>query len=43
MYLTMKKPGKPITNDKEVKKQLYSWIQDNTPPGSLDTKELDDL
>ena len=43
MYLTMKKPGKPITSDKEVKKQLYSWIQDNTPPGSLDTKELDDL
>ena len=35
MYLTMKKPGKSITTDSEIKKQLYSWIQDNVPPDSL--------
>jgi hypothetical protein len=43
LYITMKKPGKAITNDADVKKQLYTWIKDNVPPNSLDTKELDDL
>jgi hypothetical protein len=43
LYIAMKKPGKPITTDAEVKKQLYTWIKDNVPPDSLDTKELDDL
>lgn len=43
MYLTLKKPGGSITNDADVKKQLYAWIKDNVPPDSLDTKDLDDL
>lgn len=43
MYLTLKKPGGAMTNDADVKKQLYAWIKDNVPPESLDTKELDDL
>jgi len=43
MYLTMKKPGKSITTDSEIKKQLYSWIQDNVPPDSLNLKDMDDL
>jgi predicted kinase len=41
MYLTLKKPGKPMTNDAEVKKQLYSWIKDNVPADALDTKDLE--
>lgn len=43
LYITMKKPGKAITTDADVKKQLYTWIKDNVPPDSIDTKELDDL
>jgi predicted kinase len=43
MYLTLKRPGKQITNDAEVKKQLYAWIKDNVPSGALDTKDLNDL
>jgi hypothetical protein len=39
----MKKPGKAITTDADVKKQLYAWIKDNVPPDALDTKALDDL
>lgn len=40
-YLTMKEPGKPAKKEIELKKQLLTWIRDNTPPGSLDTSELD--
>lgn len=43
MYLTLKKPGGSITNDAEIKKQLYAWIKANVPPDSLNTKDLDDL
>lgn len=43
MYLTLKKPGGAITNDADVKKQLYDWIKKNVPPDALDTKDLDDL
>ena len=43
MYLTLKKPGKAITNDAEVRKQLYAWIKDNVPADALDTSELDKL
>ena len=43
MYLTLKKPGKSMTNDAGVRKELYNWIVDNVPPDSLDAKELDDL
>jgi predicted kinase len=41
MYLTVKKPGKAMTNDTEVKKQLYTWIKDNVPADALDTKDLE--
>jgi hypothetical protein len=41
MYLTVKKPGSAITNDAEVKKQLYAWIKDNVPADALDTKDLE--
>jgi predicted kinase len=41
MYLTVKKPGKAMTNDAEVKKQLYTWIKDNVPADALDTKDLE--
>ena len=43
MYLTLKKPGKAMTNDAGVRKELYNWIKSNVPPDALDTKELDDL
>lgn len=42
-YLTLKKPGGSITNDADIKKQLYTWIKSNVPPDALSTKELDDL
>jgi len=42
-YLTMKEPGKPAKKEIELKKQLLTWIRDNTPPDSLDTSELDKL
>jgi hypothetical protein len=41
MYLTVKKPGSAMTNDAEVKKQLYDWIKDNVPADALDTKDLE--
>jgi predicted kinase len=41
MYLTVKKPGKAMTNDAEVKKQLYTWIKDNVPADALDTTDLE--
>jgi hypothetical protein len=41
MYLTVKKPGSAMTNDAEVKKQLYAWIKDNVPADALDTKDLE--
>lgn len=43
MYLTLKKPGKSMTNDAGVRKELYNWIKGNVPPDALDTKDLDDL
>ena len=42
-YLTLKKPGKPMNTSVEIKKELFSWIKNNVPPGSLDTAELDKL
>lgn len=42
-YLVMKEPGKPAKKELELKKQLLTWIRDNTPPDSLDTSELDKL
>lgn len=43
MYLTIKKPGKAITTDSDIKRQLYDWIQKNVPPDALNPKDLDDL
>jgi hypothetical protein len=42
-YLVMKDPGTPAKKEIELKKQLLTWIRDNTPPDSLDTSELDKL
>lgn len=42
-YLVMKEPGKPAKKEIELKKQLLTWIRDNTPPGTLDTSELDKI
>jgi hypothetical protein len=42
-YITLKKPGKAMEPDVNVKKELFAWIKDNVPPNSLDTKELDKL
>ena len=42
-YLRLKDAGKPAKREVEVKKQLLTWIRDNTPEGSLDTSELDKL
>jgi hypothetical protein len=42
-YLTLKEPGKPAKKEIEIKKQLLTWIKDNTPEGSVDTSELDKL
>jgi len=41
MYLTVKKPGKQITNDAGIKSQLFSWIQNNVPKDALDLKDLE--
>ena len=42
-YLNLKEPGKPSKKEIEVKKQLLTWIRENTPEGALDTSELDKL
>jgi hypothetical protein len=42
-YLRLKDAGKPAKKEIEVKKQLLTWIRDNTPEGSLDTSELDKM
>jgi hypothetical protein len=42
-YLTLKRPGKAMEPEVNVKKELFTWIKDNVPPNSLDTTELDKL
>jgi hypothetical protein len=42
-YITLKKPGKPITSDADVKKQLYTWITDNVPKSVLNKVAMDEL
>lgn len=42
-YLTLKKPGKSLTSDTEVKKQLYAWVTANVPKESLDQIAMDKL
>lgn len=43
LYLTLKKPGKPMTNDADVKKQLYAWVKDNVPKQVLADIAMDKL
>ena len=42
-YLNLKDPGKPAKKEIDVKKQLLTWIRDNTPKDALDTSDLDKL
>jgi len=42
-YLNVKDAGKPAKKEIDIKKQLLTWIRDNTPKGTLDTSELDRL
>lgn len=42
-YLSLKDSGKKAKSEVEVKKQLLTWIRDNTPPDTLDTSDLDKL
>jgi hypothetical protein len=39
-YITMKKPGKPITTDTDVKKQLMTWVADNVPKDAIKGDEV---
>lgn len=39
-YLTLKKPGRPMTSEADVKKQLFDWIQANVPSGAIDPEEI---
>jgi hypothetical protein len=39
-YITMKKPGKPITTDTDVKKQLMTWVTDNVPKDAIKGDEV---
>jgi hypothetical protein len=36
----MKKPGKPITTDTDVKKQLMTWVTDNVPKNAIKGDEV---
>jgi len=40
-YLTLKKPGKAMTTESDIKKQLFDWIKANVPAEALDTAEID--
>lgn len=42
-YLNVKDAGKPAKKEIDIKKQLLTWIRDNTPKDALDTSELDKL
>jgi len=43
MYLTLKKPGKAMVNDTNIKKQLYDWINQNVPKEVLSDIAMDKL
>ena len=43
LYLTLKKPGKAMTNDTDIKKQLYDWVTKNVPKQALDKISMDKL
>lgn len=40
-YLTLKKPGRPITTEAGVKQQLFDWIKANVPAEALNTLDID--
>lgn len=40
-YLTLKKPGKAMTTESDIKKQLFDWIRANVPAEALNTAEID--
>lgn len=42
-YLILKEPGKSAKKEIEIKKQLLTWVRDNTPPDTLDTSDLDKM
>ena len=39
-YLTLKKPGKPMTSEADVKKQLFDWIRANVPAEAIKPEEI---
>ena len=40
-YVRMKKEGRPFEKDINIKRQVFSWIQKNTPEGELMTLDVD--
>jgi hypothetical protein len=43
LYLTLKKPGKPMSSDFMVKSQLYDWVSKNIPKEALKDIAMDKL
>lgn len=39
-YVTMKKPGKAITTDADVRKQLMTWVTDNVPTDVIKDNDI---
>lgn len=40
-YLTLKKPGRPMTSEADVKKQLFDWIRANVPADAIKPEDID--
>jgi hypothetical protein len=39
-YITMKKPGKALTTDADVKSQLFAWVKDNVPADAINDDDM---
>jgi len=39
-YITMKKPGKALTTDADVKSQLFGWVKDNVPADAINADDM---
>jgi hypothetical protein len=39
-YITMKKPGKALTTDADVKSQLFGWVKDNVPADAINDDDM---
>jgi hypothetical protein len=39
-YITMKKPGKALTTDADVKSQLFAWVKDNVPADAINADDM---